>query len=63
MGGTIGLKLRISIGVFYMPIRVIDDSRTKKIREKYGRDIFQRWGREGGSPILKAYAAKHKKGK
>lgn len=35
-----------------MPIKVIDDSRTKKIRDKYGHDIFRKWGMTGGNPVL-----------
>jgi hypothetical protein len=29
---------------------------VEKKRRKYGTHCFEKWGREGGSPILKAYA-------
>lgn len=42
-----------------MVVKVIDDNRTKKIRQKFGKDAFRKWGKLGGSPILLAYARKH----
>lgn len=33
---------------------------VKRLKAKYGEDIFRRWGSRGGSPILKAWAAKKK---
>jgi hypothetical protein len=26
--------------------------RTKQIKTKYGADIFKKWGKKGGNPIL-----------
>jgi len=26
--------------------------RTREIREKYGDDVFRRWGKKGGNPVL-----------
>ncbi len=30
--------------------------RVVKIKHKYGRNIFKKWGKGGGSPVLKAWA-------
>jgi hypothetical protein len=30
--------------------------RIKKIRKQYGASAFSRWGKKGGSPILKAWS-------
>ncbi|MGD0904618.1 MAG: hypothetical protein ABR924_16905 [Terracidiphilus sp.] len=27
-------------------------SRTSKIKREYGKDIFKKWGKKGGNPIL-----------
>ena len=32
-------------------------SRVAKIKSKYGVTAFQRWGKTGGSPVLKAWKA------
>jgi hypothetical protein len=32
-----------------------DSARTRRIKEKYGKDAFRKWGRKGSSPILKAW--------
>lgn len=26
--------------------------RTRRLKRKYGKDVFQRWGKKGGNPIL-----------
>jgi len=26
--------------------------RTRRMRQKYGKDCFQKWGAKGGNPIL-----------
>jgi len=28
------------------------DKRTRMLRRKFGNDIFRRWGKKGGNPIL-----------
>ena len=30
--------------------------RVQKIKRKYGETAFERWGKSGGSPILKAWS-------
>jgi hypothetical protein len=30
-------------------------TRVEKIKKKYGRNAFIKWGSTGGSPILRAY--------
>lgn len=38
-----------------------EKERVQKIKRKYGETAFMRWGKLGGSPILLAYARKHKR--
>ena len=26
--------------------------RTRKVKRKYGKDIFRKWGKKGGNPVL-----------
>ena len=26
--------------------------RTRRLKRKYGKDIFKKWGKKGGNPIL-----------
>ena len=26
--------------------------RTKELRERYGSDVFRKWGKKGGNPVL-----------
>ncbi len=26
--------------------------RTRKLKRKYGKDIFRKWGKKGGNPVL-----------
>ena len=40
----------------------IKDARLEKIKHKYGKDAFKKWGRKGGSPILIQYAKSKRKG-
>lgn len=40
----------------------IKDARLEKIKHKYGKDAFKRWGQSGGSPILIQYAKDKRKG-
>lgn len=32
-----------------------DRARIRRIKEKHGKDAFIKWGKRGGSPILKAW--------
>ena len=27
-------------------------ARTRKLKRKYGKDIFKKWGKKGGNPVL-----------
>lgn len=36
--------------------------RTKEMRERYGEDVFRKWGKKGGNPMLLKVHHKKKKG-
>ena len=35
--------------------------RTHRIRRKYGKDVYQKWGKLGGNPILLKHSKKRRK--
>ncbi len=34
---------------------MVKSDRVERLKRKYGANIFVKWGREGGSPLLKAW--------